>query len=108
MTYIKYLLLTKRGINVKMYKKIEINKNDFNSLFNNKCDVCAVCNELPWSVIDIDIKTRKVRDLLCQRCKNFLVTFNDDPQMMQRAADFLENEKQDTHARTKRQTTDNR
>ena len=74
---------------MKKFKKIEISKTDLNSLFPEHDDACDVCESMPWCVIDICVKTRKARGLLCEKCKNLLVWANDDTEMLKRAKEHV-------------------
>jgi hypothetical protein len=62
-------------------------------------DLCAICGR-PETVVrcgktqnlavDHDHTTNQVRDLLCNNCNNMLGYFNDDPELLEKAANYLE------------------
>lgn len=56
-------------------------------------NTCAICGRLPGSrrhALDHDHTTGKLRDLLCDFCNKGLGQFFDDPNLMRKAADYLE------------------
>lgn len=74
---------------MKKYKKIEISTFDFKALFDGHEDVCSSCHIMPWSVLDIDIKSKQVRGLLCQKCKDILIWAKDDSSILRRAHEYF-------------------
>jgi hypothetical protein len=59
--------------------------------------VCALCRKPPYGRrngsklhIDHDHKTGRIRGLLCYHCNNGLGRFTDDPDLLRRAADYIE------------------
>lgn len=56
--------------------------------------VCAICGNQTSNgfrlAVDHDHKTRKVRGLLCESCNNGIGRFKDDPELLRKAACYLE------------------
>ena len=54
---------------------------------------CAICQKECITgrrlAVDHDHKTGKIRDLLCSNCNQGLGKFQDDPQLLAKAADYL-------------------
>ena len=78
----------------KKLQKFSISEADYNKLFEQQNGRCAICNTHQCSTgkalaIDHDHKTGKVRGLLCMPCNTAIGKLNDDPILVQRAADYL-------------------
>lgn len=60
---------------------------------DNKCYICGEVNKFgPWRdklVVDHCHETGKVRKLLCDKCNKGLGQFNDDPRLLEKAANYL-------------------
>lgn len=54
---------------------------------DNSCAICIMRKRL---VVDHDHETLKIRGLLCTTCNTALGLMSDDPQLLRRAADYLE------------------
>lgn len=52
--------------------------------------VCAVCAVAPAAQVDHDHETGRVRELLCFNCNGGLGQFRDDPEVLRRAAEYVE------------------
>lgn len=52
--------------------------------------VCAICRTAPAVHVDHDHRTGEVRGMLCFSCNAALGHFTDDPEVLRRAADYLE------------------
>ena len=68
--------------------------DDFNVLLKKQNSVCAVCRTTKpsgrgtWHV-DHDHTTGKIRGLLCHKCNTGIGLFNDNPQLLQQAKEYL-------------------
>lgn len=51
---------------------------------------CAICNKLEPLVVDHCHISNKLRSLLCAKCNQGLGSFNDNPQTLRDAADYIE------------------
>src|SRR5262249_49587094 len=54
---------------------------------------CAICGERPQMIslhVDHDHASRALRGLLCFRCNNALGDLRDDPDLLLRAAEYLQ------------------
>lgn len=71
------------------WRKYGLSDEEFSSLG----DVCAICGvDVPKLDIDHDHSTGRVRGLLCRPCNSGLGMFNDDPERLRAAAEYLEQE----------------
>jgi hypothetical protein len=76
-------------------KGIGITKKQWEKMFDSQGHVCAICRgDNPgtprgWH-LDHCHKTKKIRFILCTHCNRGLGGFRDDPDLMRRAADALE------------------
>ena len=76
-------------------KKYGITQEDWNILYEKQNGCCAICNTyisaLKDKILCVDHchKTGKIRGLLCHKCNKALGGLNDDPELLQRALDYL-------------------
>jgi len=57
---------------------------------DNKCAICSKeCITGKRLCVDHDHETGQIRDLLCTNCNQGLGKFQDDPQLLEKAADYL-------------------
>ncbi len=74
---------------------------DFNDLLIRQGGVCAICEQPPrgdWKNnknlhVDHDHKTGQVRGLLCPDCNTSIGKMKDSPEMLRKAAEYLEKNK---------------
>lgn len=74
-------------------KKYGISLEQFNEMAkdqNNACFLCLKSNGDKRLVVDHCHTTLKVRRLLCDACNHALGGFFDNPEVLRRAADYLE------------------
>lgn len=71
-----------------------ITLEDYALMLAEQGGVCAICGKEPDKarVLDVDHchDTKTVRGLLCRSCNLVLGKMNDDPDLLRRAADYLE------------------
>lgn len=75
--------------------KYDITPEHYDTMLEEQGGVCAICETDkpggPWEKfkVDHDHKTGKVRGLLCQHCNVGLGHFNDSPDLLATAIDYL-------------------
>lgn len=76
----------------KIRKKYGISREDWEWLWTQQDGRCATCRIDLTTVkvcVDHDHQTNEVRGLLCNECNHGLGKFNDDPETLMRAAQYL-------------------
>jgi hypothetical protein len=87
----EYKLGVKYGVTLEEYAK----------MFQTQNGRCAICGKEEITInfgtkqvqalaVDHCHKTGKIRELLCQDCNQGLGLFNDDPDRIQKAADYID------------------
>lgn len=61
---------------------------------NNRCAICNEEEKGKRLSVDHDHSTKKVRELLCSRCNTSIGKFSDDPELLRKAAEYLEKHRQ--------------
>lgn len=83
--------LKERTKNLK--SKFGISLEEYSLKLEQQKGVCAICDGLCKSgkrlAVDHDHKTGKIRDLLCNNCNGGLGKFQDNPELLIKAADYL-------------------
>lgn len=75
---------------LKMRYGISVEKYD--EMLADQGGVCAVCRRPPWRIrlgVDHDETTGRIRGLLCDPCNRAIGHLAHDPQVLQRAIDYL-------------------
>jgi hypothetical protein len=100
----KYAALKKRNAarpakkradrNGHLKRKYGITVEQYEEMFEAQGGVCYICKkprpEDRTLHVDHDHATGEIRGLLCFRCNNALGDFDDDPELLQNAADYLD------------------
>lgn len=93
-TYIKY----KSDIRFKgILRRHKITKEDYDQMFDKQNGQCLICKidfhtaGLKNTHIDHCHRTQHIRGLLCNKCNQGLGLFNDQPDLLDKAADYLRN-----------------
>lgn len=83
--------LKERASNLKRMFGLSIEEYDNKAkLQNNVCAICLkVCKSGKRLAVDHDHKTGNIRDLLCGNCNGGLGKFQDNPQLLEKAAEYL-------------------
>lgn len=76
-------------------RKYNLSLDEYQTKLENQKYCCSLCGktqeeEKSALCVDHDHTTGKVRDLLCRVCNRALGLFKDDPQLLRKAADYLE------------------
>lgn len=77
--------------------KYGITLEEYNILFNKQMGCCAIClihqtNQRGFSMaVDHCHKTNKIRGLLCFMCNTAIGKFQDNPEVLRNALNYLEN-----------------
>jgi hypothetical protein len=81
--------------NARLLKTYGLTNEDYRTLFEHQGGVCAICLEPRRTNLAVDHchKTEAIRGLLCARCNGQLLArgARDRPDVLRRAADYLEN-----------------
>lgn len=79
-----------------LMKQFGITPDDYDRMLNEQNGGCAICdsdksgNRSKNFMIDHDHETGKVRGLLCYRCNQAIGAFDDNPDLLRKAATYLE------------------
>lgn len=68
-----------------------ISEEEFNKMLIAQQNLCAICGGyMKKACVDHDHKTEKIRELLCMTCNWGLGQFKDSPELLKKAAIYLE------------------
>lgn len=83
-------------------RKYGITYEEYLIMFNEQNGKCFICGEAEpvkredksprWLSVDHCHKTGKVRKLLCTKCNHGLGNFNDNPDLLKRACEYVQNQ----------------
>ena len=75
--------------NFLLMRRYGINETELNRLLEKQHGLCAICREQPAEHVDHCHHSGKVRGLLCFNCNGALGRFEDDPEILERAIEYL-------------------
>ena len=92
-----------RQKNINLQRKFGISVEEYNSILRKQDGKFAICGKEESKVqrhfgkgktrsslaVDHDHKTNRIRGLLCSNCNSALGFFNDDPDLLIKAADYI-------------------
>ncbi|NUQ96740.1 MAG: recombination endonuclease VII [Streptomyces sp.] len=73
-----------------LLRKYGLTEVERDELITSQGGVCCICLSAPATHVDHCHKTGRVRGVLCFNCNSGLGLLRDDPEAMNRAADYLE------------------
>lgn len=73
--------------------KYNLGKLEYSELIKIQNGKCAICKKNEELVVDHNHKTKEVRGLLCWKCNVGLGHFNDNPEYLKEAINYLEKSK---------------
>lgn len=85
-----------KGFNSKLRTRFGITRDQYDFLLKCQNDGCAICGanvarkNAKHLAVDHDHQTGKVRGLLCTRCNRVIGSFQDNPDLLRKAAQYLE------------------
>jgi hypothetical protein len=74
-----------------LMRKYGLTRENYEALLEEQSGRCGICGE-PFAQsphVDHDHRTGRVRGLLCRRCNRAIGFFDDDPELLERAAAWL-------------------
>lgn len=87
----------------KNFELKKINKNfgihEYNKMLKDQKEICYICHQPEKRIqhgkiqalsVDHNHKTGEIRKLLCSNCNRGIGFLKDDPQLLRKAADYLE------------------
>lgn len=76
----------------KRLNKHGLTRESFSQLAKQQDGKCLICQEVPSDILVMDHchETGKFRGLLCRKCNAAIGQLYDDPELLRRAADYLE------------------
>lgn len=86
-------VVSKRQHTYHVKRKFGITAAVYDAMVNEQEGKCAICGRPPLHYrlsVDHDHERDIVRGLLCPRCNRGLGVFWDNPEMLRKAADYLE------------------
>ena len=77
----------------RLRRSFGITLADYNAMLSEQDRACAICGGTSWNerlpCVDHDHKSGKVRGLLCNACNLAIGYFNDNPDTLSRAVEYL-------------------
>lgn len=70
--------------------KYGLSREGYEAMVSAQEGMCALCGERPVKHVDHCHETGRVRGLLCVQCNTGLGKFNDSPELLKKAVEYLE------------------
>jgi hypothetical protein len=79
----------------QLWHRYRIRESDYDEMYKSQDGRCAICGDQKpwrgdWLAVDHDHSTGEVRGLLCGECNVGLGKFDDTPDLLRGAANYLE------------------
>jgi hypothetical protein len=74
----------------ELRRQYGITRDEYEALAKNGCQICGAPESTKRLAVDHDHETDTVRGVLCDSCNNGIGRFSDNPQLLRRAAEYLE------------------
>ncbi len=94
---------TRKAWERRLHRCYNLTINQYKLLLKSQNGVCVICKQFETKIgrggkiqplsVDHDHKTNRVRNLLCHSCNNVIGFAKDKPEILRRAADYLEKHK---------------
>lgn len=85
--------LTQEQIRINNFKyRYGITPDDYDKMVEDQCNKCKICEQLPSKrglFVDHCHMTNNIRGLLCQACNIAIGQMKDDPERLERAANYV-------------------
>lgn len=75
---------------LRLKKIFNLTKDEYD-LLGSVCPICGRSGKTKENPVDHDHKTGLIRGRICDRCNRGLAWFKDDPNVLRKCADYLEN-----------------
>lgn len=78
--------------NANLYRKYGIFEEDYDRMYEEQKGLCFLCNRERTLIVDHNHRTGKVRKLLCSGCNTGIAQFEHDPDLLDKAKEYILNE----------------
>jgi hypothetical protein len=78
-----------RAYRVGRHGELAATKAEVSEMLVSQDGLCAICYEEPATDLDHDHATGELRGMLCKRCNLALGLFDDDPERLRFAAEYV-------------------
>lgn len=77
-----------------LQKTYGISLEQYNQLLKSQNNCCAICHKSPEQegrnlAVDHDHRSKEIRGLLCFKCNHYVIGRHRDPDLLERAAEYL-------------------
>jgi hypothetical protein len=72
-----------------IYKTYGITGEQFEAMYQEQYGRCLICQKGEATCVDHNHETKKIRGLLCRKCNAAIGILGEDPELLERAANYL-------------------